>query len=90
MMFWYGGGWRFWQIGIMWAGMIIFWALIFWAVFTLVTNLSHRYPEERRNGGARRILDERLARGEIEVNEYHDIIDVLRSHAQSQDKPQVK
>ncbi|NNN22656.1 MAG: SHOCT domain-containing protein [Acidimicrobiales bacterium] len=86
-MFWYGNGWRFWQIGIMWVGMIIFWALIIWAVFALITNLSHRYPEERRNSETRRILDERLARGEIGVDEYHKIIDVLRSHSQFPDKP---
>ena len=26
MMFWYGGHWAFWQAGLMWVGMIAFWA----------------------------------------------------------------
>jgi hypothetical protein len=25
MMFWYGGGWAWWQAGLMWAAMIAFW-----------------------------------------------------------------
>ena len=28
MMFWNGGGWAWWQAGLMWIAMIAFWALL--------------------------------------------------------------
>ena len=27
MMFWNGGGWPFWEVALMWVGMIAFWGL---------------------------------------------------------------
>ena len=42
MMFWNGGGWAWWQAGLMWAGMIAFWALLIWAVFAVVKNIATR------------------------------------------------
>jgi hypothetical protein len=36
MMFWYGGHWAFWQAGLMWAGMIVFWGLLIWGVYALI------------------------------------------------------
>ena len=83
MMFWYGGGWAWWQAGLMWAGMIAFWALLIWAVFAVVKNIATRdagQPEpggHRQAAGPRRILDERLARGEIDPDEYQRLRDVL-------------
>ena len=81
MMFWYGGGWAWWQAGLMWLAMIAFWALLIWAVYALVTGISRRpgEPEGRGgpDGGARRILDERLARGEIDAEEYQRLRDLL-------------
>ena len=81
MMFWYGGGWAWWQAGLMWLAMIAFWALLIWAVYALVTGIT-RSPGERQgrggqDGGARRILDERLARGEIDAEEYRRLREVL-------------
>lgn len=90
MMFWYGGGWVWWQAGLMWVVMIAFWVLLLWAVYALVTGIVRR-PEQREPGGqqtrrapgeqetgtARRVLDERLARGEIDVEEYQRLRDVL-------------
>ena len=32
MMFWYGGGWPFWEVALMWVGMIAFWGLLIWAI----------------------------------------------------------
>lgn len=61
MMYWQGMGWWGWLI------MISFWvvvlALLIWAV---------RTPLLTRSEGDRalRVLDERLARGEIEISEY--------------------
>jgi putative membrane protein len=88
MMFWYGGGWAWWQAGLMWAGMIVFWGLLIWAIYALVTSLTRRTgpgPREGESGGddARRILDERLARGEIDTDEYRRLRDALASGGRS-------
>jgi putative membrane protein len=84
MMFWSGGGWAFWQVALMWAGMIALWGLLIWAVYTLVTGAARRPGpdgggEESRGDNARRILDARLARGEIDADEYWRLRDVLTS-----------
>ena len=71
MMFWYGpAGWAFWQIALMWVFMIAFWGLLIWAVYALITNLTRQSGGGPAGDGARRILDERLARGEIDTDEY--------------------
>ncbi len=88
MMFWNGGGWAWWQAGLMWIVMIAFWALLVWAIYALVTNFTRRPDQPGPNGqpgsggqpqpgGARRILDERLARGEIDPDEYRRLREVL-------------
>jgi putative membrane protein len=81
MMFWYGGGWAWWQAGLMWLVVIAFWAFLIWAVYALVTGIARRggEPEGGRpqTGGARRILDERLARGEIDPEEYRRLRETL-------------
>ena len=85
MMFWYGGGWAWWQAGLMWVGMIAFWALLIWAVYAAVKSITIRdagQPEpggRRQAAGPRRILDERLARGEIDTEEYQRLRDALAS-----------
>ena len=84
MMFWNGGSWPFWEVALMWVGMIAFWALLIWAVYALVISVTRRPGAEARgeeHGGddARRILDERLARGEIDTDEYRRLRDALAS-----------
>jgi putative membrane protein len=84
MMFWYGGGWAWWQAGLMWLAMIAFWVLLIWVTYALITGITRRPgPAEpggqRQPGVARRILDERLARGEIDSGEYQRLRDVLDS-----------
>ena len=77
MMFWYGAHWAFWQASLMWVGMIAFWGLLIWAVYALIT-AARKPSQDRGDGdGARRILDERLARGEIDEAEYHRLRDLL-------------
>jgi putative membrane protein len=82
MMFWNGGGWPFWEVALMWAGMIAFWGLLIWAVYALVTSATRRHGPGPGDGDARQILDGRLARGEIDTEEYQRLHDVLagRSH----------
>jgi putative membrane protein len=83
MMFWYAGQWAFWQAGLMWGGMIVFWALLIWGIYALVNSSTGRPGRSRETGtDARLILDERLARGEIDMEEYRRLRDVI-----SQDGP---
>jgi len=84
MMFWNGGGWPFWEVALMWVGMIAFWGLLIWALYALITTATRRPGagaggEEHAGDPARRILDERLARGEIDTDEYRRLRDVLAS-----------
>lgn len=55
-----------WGMGLGWIGMVLFWvfiaALAVWIVLTLARTSS--------GGDARRILDERFARGEIDADEH--------------------
>lgn len=77
MMFWYGNsGWPWWGGTLMWIGMVAFWALLIWAVYALVTGIT-RQDRGRQPGDARQILDERLARGEIDDEEYRRLRDIL-------------
>jgi putative membrane protein len=82
MMFGYGSHWAFWQVALMWVGMIGFWALVIWAaVFAIAA--TQRPPESPQppDGSARRTLDERLARGEVDVDQYRQLRDTMDSDA---------
>jgi putative membrane protein len=76
MMFWYGSHLVFWQAAMMWVGMIAFTGLAIWAVYALVKNTS-RPDGEHQGPNARRILDERLARGDIDTAEYQRLRDLI-------------
>ena len=77
MMFWYGGHWAWWQGGLMWLGMIVFWGLLIWAVYALITNLTRKPDGQDSTGDARRILDQRLAKSEISPEEYQRLRDLI-------------
>jgi putative membrane protein len=81
MMFGYGRDWAFWQVALMWVGMIASWAFVTWAVYAVVTAATRRpsEPPQSSDRDARRILDERLARGEIDIEEFRRLLDVLSS-----------
>jgi putative membrane protein len=87
MMIWHSG-WAWWQAGLMWLAMIAFWVLLIWLIYALVTGVIGRgrqpeRDEERHGDDARRILDERLARGEIDLEEYQRLRDVIEGRAGS-------
>jgi hypothetical protein len=42
MMLWNLGGWPFWEVALMWVGMIAFWGLLIWALYALITSASRR------------------------------------------------
>ncbi|MFH7594800.1 SHOCT domain-containing protein [Streptomyces racemochromogenes] len=83
MMFWYdpdGSGWGWFA---MTAGMILFWALIIAAAVLLVRALNR--PQEHTHTPAdapapEHILAQRLARGEIDADEYERRLAVLHGH----------
>ncbi|WP_439938785.1 SHOCT domain-containing protein [Nocardia sp. N13] len=55
-------------------GMGSFWILLAVLVYAL---LSNGRPESTRSPGAREILQERFARGEIDAEEYQTRLDIL-------------
>ena len=77
MMFWYGGHWAFWQAGLMWVGMIAFWGLLIWGAYALITNATRKPRDTDDGSDAVRILDQRLARGEIDAAEYQRLRDLI-------------
>jgi len=83
MMFWYGAHWMWWQASLMWVGMIAFWGLLIWGIYALISTAMRRpgdQPGGQQHGGdARRILDQRLARGEIDAEEYRHLRDLIGS-----------
>ena len=76
MMYSYGDGWAWWQMSLMWVGIAAFWGLLIWAVYLFATS-SSRGGEGRED--PRRILAMRLARGEIDGDEYRRLRALLKS-----------
>jgi uncharacterized membrane protein len=83
MMFGYGTGWPAWGIALMWIGMIAFLALAAWLAYALITAQSGRPGRGRSTAGARSVLDQRLARGEIDAAEYERLRDLIAPRARS-------
>jgi putative membrane protein len=63
-------------------GMLVFWGLVAWAIVTIV--------RRRDNAGSpppptpEAILNERLARGEIEADEYRERLELLRGRGRAE------
>jgi putative membrane protein len=81
MMSGYGSGWPAWGIALMWIGMLAFLAFLIWAAYALITSTSRRADRDPdpQPGSAARILDGRLARGEIDAEEYRRLRDLIGS-----------
>jgi putative membrane protein len=77
MMFWYGGHWAFWEIGLMWIGMIAFWGLLIWALYALITTATRRPDQRDSSEDARQFPDQRLANGETDAGEYQRLRDLI-------------
>jgi uncharacterized membrane protein len=66
-------------------GMVAFWGVIIWGVWYFVTGANRRSDQDHRSpGDAKRILDERLARGEIDTAEYGRLLAVMRGQSSVQ------
>jgi putative membrane protein len=79
MMFWYGAHWMWWQASLMWVGMIVFWGLLIWGIYALISTAVRRPGDQQQGGDAKGILDQRLARGEIDAEEYGRLRDLIGS-----------
>ncbi len=89
-MMWYSGGGAHWWGWLLRAlAMVAFWGVLIWAIWYFVMAVTRR-PEGSRPQGDRlegngpgtadpkRILDERLARGEIDAEVYRRLRDLLQ------------
>jgi putative membrane protein len=59
--------WWGWLLGVL--SMVAFWGLLVWSVWHFVIAVTRRETDPRVDD-PKRILDERLARGEIDAEEY--------------------
>jgi putative membrane protein len=76
----YGGGWPVWEIALMWIVMITFVGLLAWGIYALAGGSRRRSNELGEGAGdPARILDARLARGEIDTDEYAQLREALAS-----------
>jgi putative membrane protein len=59
-----------------WLGMVAFWVLL---IGTAVWAIGYLFPSGRdRSEAARAVLDERLARGDIDADEYRHLRETLQ------------
>jgi len=79
MMVWFGSHWTFWQSGLMSIAILVFWALVVWVIYAFVTSGPPRTVSRDKSPDARQILDQRLARGEIDAEEYRRLRDLIDS-----------
>jgi putative membrane protein len=78
MMFWYGSGSGWWQGVLSVVFMLAFWGLVAWGIYALAR--SSRGPAPRASTyDALMILDELLARGEIDQEQYRAARELIRT-----------
>ena len=78
-MFWYGGGMSGWGYALMMISMVLFWALVIAGVVALVRFLLGPISQQRPTPTPEQLLAARFAQGDIDEQEYHHRLDVLRS-----------
>lgn len=84
MMNWdYNSGWMPWLM--MFPMMLIVWGAVAWVIVAAIRHGGDQLRGGSRSGqgagpNAMQLLDERLARGEIDVQEYRERRDALRSN----------
>ena len=77
-MFWYGGGMNGWGYALMTISMVLFWALVIFGVVALVRFFTRVDQPTTTWSTPEQLLADRFARGEIDEQEYHHRLDVLR------------
>ncbi|HVT75886.1 MAG TPA: SHOCT domain-containing protein [Acidimicrobiales bacterium] len=81
MHYGWNDGWSGWTWATMTIGMIVFWALVIWAVIAVARSSNAADGDTRRS--PEQILAARFAAGEIDSDEYHRRLEDLRSTAAS-------
>ena len=80
MMGWYdgGAGWAGWLV--MAVAMVAFWGLVIFAVVAIFRGIGNTADPAQQTSrrDPLQILDERFARGELDLDDYHARQDVLR------------
>lgn len=78
---WGGNGFGAGEWVVMIVGMVIFFAIVIFGIIVLVRYLGHNHDQPSTKGiDPEAILRERLARGEIEEDEFSRKLTVLRAH----------
>jgi uncharacterized membrane protein len=77
MMFGHGNHWAVWQVAVMGIVMIAVLGLLVWAAYALIRNVNRGSNSEEHRDHARRTLDQRLANGEIDEQEYKRLCDLI-------------
>jgi putative membrane protein len=75
MMWHMGNGWGWWM-AFGWLWMVIFWGLIIWAVYAVITRVERRSSDNqppRETGTALDILERRYARGDIDAEQFEEM-----------------
>lgn len=78
-MWYWGSGvhWWGWLFGAF--GMVVFWALVIWAIMTLAGRTRRAGPPSaQHDDDPEQILARRFAAGDIDAEEYHQRLDTLR------------
>jgi putative membrane protein len=79
-MFWYGNGEHLWVAVVMSVGMLVFWALVVWWAIVLFRGSSWGSQSAPPPDPAQ-ILKARLARGEINTDEYERLQELIGSNS---------
>jgi putative membrane protein len=83
MMWYWGGGMHWWGWLLGFVGMVLFFALVIWVIWYVINGMTGRSPAPREPSDAKRILDERLARGDIDSDEYMRLLGLIRGDQSS-------
>jgi uncharacterized membrane protein len=62
---------------MMWVGMIAFWGVVIWLGYIFLRAATRDTSKPQDENSATQILNERLARGEIDVDEYGKFRDAM-------------
>jgi putative membrane protein len=87
MMWWYGPGMNGWGYGLMTISMVLFWALIILGIVALIRYIGRAGQVATARPTPQQLLDERLARGEIDEEEYRRRMDVMAADTRPRAKP---
>jgi uncharacterized membrane protein len=82
MGFGYGGHGQFWQSSLVWFGILILGELIGCAVWSLTSWTARAARANQVGLGARTILDQRLAKGEIDATEFQRLRELISDKSQ--------